>query len=373
MPSVTSAQSTASTTSNPSDGHRTLVIALTVVFAVLGVVLVAGAAVLCHRYRRNRVPFFERGITPIDDDEIESWKISPEERVEKHVPEPTTSAGLTITVPRSSESNPRSGRPGTAGRDASAAATTAAAAAASDPSLPPTTPTRKVPSAVIVYQNQASASCSPAIPGYRKSEELSPRSMASSSNLAGSRYGRASMDKDLPQTPIQARAPNAREGLTDQAIPGDEPYIPLPKRQPSRISKMSGSVTSPRLAHTRARSSRSSLRSFGLGWDHPQQQQQQQQQQQRQQGPYGYYGGSSEQELPRAGRASSDYPRSSAAGYSPPHRRGNYSHHHHQYSGASNHSRVYSTSSIPPRLSFSDDMFGSPRPLLREDIGRAIG
>jgi hypothetical protein len=34
---------------------------------------------------------------------------------------------------------------------------------------------------------------------------------------------------------------------------------------------------------------------------------------------------------------------------------------------------VYSTSSIPPRLSFSDDFLGSPRPLLREDIGRAIG
>ncbi|KAL8387837.1 hypothetical protein RB595_009640 [Gaeumannomyces hyphopodioides] len=359
MPSDSSAKPTASTTGNSSDGHRTLVIALTVVFAVLGVVVVAGAAVLCHRYRRKRVPFFERGITPIDDDEIESWKISPEERVEKHVPEPTTSAGLTITVPRSSESNTRSLRPATVGRDASAAVATPDA-------LPPTTPTKKAPSAVIVYQNQASSS-SPAIPGYRKSEELSPRSMASSSNLAGSRYGRASMDKDLPQTPIHARAPNAREGLTDQAIPGDEPYIPLPKRQPSRISKMSG-VASPRLAHTRARSSRSSLRSFGLGWDHPQPQQQRQ-------GPYGHYGGGSEQELPRAGRASSDYPRSSAGGYSPPHHhhRANYSHHHHQYSGASNHSRVYSTSSIPPRLSFSDDLFGSPRPLLREDIGRAIG
>jgi hypothetical protein len=42
------------------------------------------------------------------------------------------------------------------------------------------------------------------------------------------------------------------------------------------------------------------------------------------------------------------------------------------------HSRVYSSSSIPPRLSFGDDGVAgglSPRPLFRENdmIGRAIG
>lgn len=374
MPSDSSQQSAASTTGSSADGNRTLVIALTVVFAGLGVVLIAGLAVWYHRYRRKRVPLFDRGITPVDDEEIESWKISPEERAEKHVPSVATKTSLTITVPRSSESNARSLRPSTTGRDGPAAK------AASDP-LPPTTPIKRSPSSVIVYQHQGSSS-SPAIPGYRRSEELSPGSTASSCGLAGSRYGRASMDRDVPQTPILARAPNAREGLTDQSIPGDEPYIPLPKRQPSRLSKNSPQITSPRLAHTRTRSSRSSLRSFGLGWDHPHSPQQQHPQSpQCGQGPYGYYGGGSEQELPRAGRASSDYPRSSGgaglAGYSPPHHRSNnyphYHRHHHQYSGASSHSRVYSTSSIPPSLSFSDDVFGSPKPLLREDIGRAIG
>ncbi|KLU84040.1 hypothetical protein, variant, partial [Magnaporthiopsis poae ATCC 64411] len=248
MTSDSSQQSTASTTDSSADGNRTLVIALTAVFAGLGVILVAGLAVWYHRYRRKRLPFFDRGITPVDDDEIESWKISPEERAEKYVPNVATKASLTITVPRSSESNARSIRPGTAGRDGPAAE------AASDP-LPPTTPIKKSPSSVIVYQHQASAS-SPAIPGYRRSEELSPGSTASSSGLAGSRYGRASMDRDIPQTPILARAPNAREGLTDQSIPGDEPYIPLPRRQPSRLSKMSSpQISSPRLAHTRTRSS----------------------------------------------------------------------------------------------------------------------
>ena len=70
-------------------------------------------------------------------------------------------------------------------------------------------------------------------------------------------------------------------------------------------------------------------------------------------GDYGYYAGSDMELSPRT---SNDY-------------------HSNMHSG---HSRVYSSSSIPPRLSFGDDgVVGglSPRPLFRENemIGRAIG
>jgi hypothetical protein len=136
-------------------------------------------------------------------------------------------------------------------------------------------------------------------------------------------------------------APNARVGLTDESVPGDEPYLPGPKRQASRLSKM------PRRGshqHMRTRSSRSSLRSFG---DYP---------------FHSYYGGSDLELSPRASHE--QHPPPPFYGSSP-------------QSERYGHSRVYSTSSIPPRTSFGDDVVAgglSPRPLLRDhDIGRAIG
>ncbi|TWU77999.1 hypothetical protein ED733_006213 [Metarhizium rileyi] len=39
------------------------------------VILIALATIVCYRTRRRKARLFNRGITPIDDEEIESWKV----------------------------------------------------------------------------------------------------------------------------------------------------------------------------------------------------------------------------------------------------------------------------------------------------------
>lgn len=137
--------------------------------------------------------------------------------------------------------------------------------------------------------------------------------------------------------PVQARAPNSRSGLTDETVPGADPFISSPRRQTSRLSKVPP-LTSPRSAHTRTRSSRSStsMRSTADS--------------------FGYAG--SEMELQLSPRGSQDQTFGSSRG----------------------HSRIYSSSSIPPQVPRGNDgLVGalSPRPTFCEsggsDIGRAIG
>ncbi|KAH8910892.1 hypothetical protein BR93DRAFT_964731 [Coniochaeta sp. PMI_546] len=280
--------------------NQTLVITLSTVLSIIGALLVVGALMICLKHRKRRIPFFARGISPIDDDEIATWKTSREEKAA------LASAGAAAGTRAPGSGTYTTRNPGH-GKHTS------------------TSSVRKPPS-VIVYQGRHSQQ----LP--RPSGEGSPRSI--NYNSPGSN-GRMSFDKDLPQTPIQAVAPNARAGLTDEAVPGDDPFLPSPKRHPSRLSKVHPNMTSPRNnhTHTRTRSSRSSMRSFG--------------------GEYGYYTGSDMELSPRT---SNDY----------------YNNMHY------GHSRVYSSSSIPPRLSFGEDGVAgglSPRPLFRDNdmIGRAIG
>jgi len=57
----------------------------------------------------------------------------------------------------------------------------------------------------------------------------------------------------VPETPpFVARAPNSRVGLTDEAVPGADPFIPPVKRQSSRLSKAPP-------GHGRTKSRRSSI------------------------------------------------------------------------------------------------------------------
>ncbi|KAK0630065.1 hypothetical protein B0T17DRAFT_527425, partial [Bombardia bombarda] len=267
------------------------------------------------------MPLFARGISPIDDDEIATWKMPRTEKASMGMPSGETySRSEAASTPIA----------------AVATTTTAAAAAAGARDGAVTLPTHvkhtstssiKKPPSVIVYSNAHGQG--------RSSDDGSPRSFAHAAYAGG--YGRTSLDRTLPQTPIQARAPNARPGLTDETVPGDDPFLPSPKRRPSRLSKLPPGFSSHRRAHhARARSSRSSTRSFG---------------------DYGYgygYGGSGGSDVGLSPRHSHDYITSS----------------HHDNS---QHSRVYSSSSIPPRLSFGDEALISPRPLFREDeIGRAI-
>ncbi|PBP25433.1 hypothetical protein BUE80_DR003844 [Diplocarpon rosae] len=56
---------------------------------------------------------------------------------------------------------------------------------------------------------------------------------------------------------VHAQAPNARVGLTDEAIPGAHPYFTRPKRQSARLSKLSH-------GHSRSKSGRSSISAKSL-------------------------------------------------------------------------------------------------------------
>ncbi|GKT40081.1 uncharacterized protein ColSpa_00262 [Colletotrichum spaethianum] len=258
------------------NGNRSLVVALSTVLSVLGVVIIVGAICLCYRYRRGRLPFGRRGNTPIDDEEIESWKAC--RTIEKCT---------TVVV---DEHDPH----GSVG------------------------PIQK-PSSVIVYQTN-----SPYQP--RISTDTASRSL----------YHKRSMDKsiDIPQTPVLARAPNARVGLTDDTVEGDVAFLPSPKRQTLRLSKLP--PLSPR--HGRHRSSRSSASAGSLRnhW-------------------YGYH-----TDLELSPRTSTDpYARMPSSAHSD-----------------GRHQHIYS-SSTAPRLSLDEEFhLGglSPRPFLRQsEIGLAVG
>ncbi|KAK1992928.1 hypothetical protein LX36DRAFT_587465 [Colletotrichum falcatum] len=193
-------------TSQGIGGNRSLVIALGSVLSLLGVVIIAGAIYICYRYRRGRLPFSRRGNSPIDDEEIESWKAC--RTIEKCT---------TIVVDKHDENGPAG--------------------------------SVRNPASMIVYQDNSRHQP-------RMSTDTAPRSL----------YHKRSMDKksiDVPQPSVLARAPNARVGLTDDTIEGDLAFIPSPKRRNSRLSKLP--PLSPR--HRRHRSSRSSV-SIGSLRDH---------------------------------------------------------------------------------------------------------
>ncbi|KAI1807574.1 hypothetical protein F4811DRAFT_443725 [Daldinia bambusicola] len=205
IPSTTGAVTMSSSTPAPSDassndsgnGSSTLTIVLSTVLSIAGVVLIAVAAYLCTGDRRRRLPVFNRGITPIGDDEIATWKSNRSaEKVNRYTTRPTHSQNGS-------------------------------------------TSTRRAPS-LIQYQS-----------GTRPSlEVVSPRSFLGDKNSF-----------DLPQIPgaVLARAPNARSGLTDETVPGDDPFLPSPRRHPSRLHKLP--PNSPSL-NIRKGSRSNSLRSF---------------------------------------------------------------------------------------------------------------
>jgi hypothetical protein len=315
--------------SEPSNGgdsgigsHRTLVISLSTILPAVGLTLILAGLFLWQRRRQRRLPFLSRGVSPIDDDEIERWK-SPRDH------EKAPFQGGDTDVEADAAFNKESGAPSHAKH--------------------PSTSSVKKPPSVIVYNRPHDAQ------GTRPSTDAESRRSFAQNHPAYS--GKTSFDKALPQTPIQARAPNARAGLTDESVPCDEPFIFSPKRVPSRrLSKLppSSAMGRSRAQHARARSSRSSTRSFGEYY-------------------YASGGGS---------RTGSDLE------LSPRYSHDHAQHHHHSssrehsrsHSGPrGSHSRVYSSSSIPPRLSFGDEVLlgglspARPRFPGEAEIGRAIG
>ncbi|KAI1125697.1 hypothetical protein F5Y10DRAFT_267905 [Nemania abortiva] len=247
---------------NGTVSHDTLVIVLSTVFGIIGVVLIALAGLWYLRSRR-RHRLFNRGLTPIGDDEIETWKVS--RRQEK-------------------EEEAYRTQPSHVSKDSTS-------------------------SAKIQYQKGTNR---PSIDA-----ALSTRSFIHNS-----------FSIDLPRAPEPAafaKAPNARTGLTDETVPGDDPFVPALKRQPSRLQKMPPNTPK----NVSRANSRANSRT-------------------------------------RVGRSNSHPENWHSSAESSPNARGG-------------HSRIYSSSSIPPKISSSSDkeMLGglSPPPSRRQQdvIGQALG
>jgi len=161
--------------------HRNLVIILSSVLGVLGLLLIVGIIVLIVRYRRQQAPFGPRGASPIDDEEIASWRRSEQEKRHEGPP-PEHKAAV-----------------------------------------------REVPRLPIEHHT-----------GWTWATTASSGSIHT-------------VTSPFPDSPTYlATAPNARAGLTDETIPGEDPFITPPKRQNSRLSKFPP-------GHSRHRSRRSSF------------------------------------------------------------------------------------------------------------------
>lgn len=267
--------------------NHTLVVTLSTVLSVVTFLVAVGAILLFWRNRRHRIPLFTRGVTPIEDEEIERWKLGP--RREKGSILPTHKGNTSVST--TGEMSPLSTR-------------------------------GKKPASVIVYTNAPS----------RVSGEGSPQSLRS---MHSAHFQKQSFD--VPPTPVFAKAPNARPGLCDEALPGADPFVAPIKRQQSRLSKAPGS------RHVRSRSSRSSVRSlgFGIGGSSPPQ---------RSWFNSGYHTDETIDHTPTIGN---DY-----------------------YFNNRSTPHVYSSNSGSPRFSVGEEFLSglSPPPaVMRGDIGRAIG
>jgi hypothetical protein len=349
--------------STDADDNRPLVISLSVALPVVGIALIV-ALITWYRIRRRRRSdrgFFSRNTSPIDDDEIESWKSS--HINEKKVAAAAAADNATTWTYTDDSNSITKGETAEDGREASgpmplshaipiqtATTTTPITHYASNGSI------RKPPT-LIVYQNPRASE-----DDYSPSSSPAPHSAS-----AWSPSYKHSID--IVQTPVLARAPNARPGLTDESIRGDVPYV-VPsshnhhRRQSSRLMKHS--PRSPK--HQRSRSSRSSASAGSL---------------------HQWYGhpscGSNSPMMPRisadgthvyAYAASPTSPRSSVDNFfnfhqpSPPTVP---SHHHGQY----RHQRANSASAdVQQRPSLDTDFafdHSQPTGVRLEDIGRAIG
>lgn len=311
---------------SPDTGRKLLIIILSSAIPVVVLLLASIAICLCWRKKQRRIRLFSRTVTPVDDDEIATWK-----------------------TPKSEEAGFATGD--NTDFDGKSRPTTGDRLNTSHGKQPSTSSVKK-PASVIVYTNPQDQAASGDI---RKSlDEGSPRSAAHSTHSGY--YGKTSIDHTpIPPTPILARAPNSKPGLTDETVPGDVPFIPAPKRQPSRLYKLppgthgGGGSSTPRSRHGRKRSSKSSTSSIG-GYStfHN-----------NNYNRAAYY---------RGGGYTSDTGGGGFSGRrSHDHVRTHSMHHHH-------HSRLHSGVTVPPRLSLGDDARLSRRQFLREDeIGRAIG
>ncbi|KAG5913437.1 hypothetical protein E4U42_001156 [Claviceps africana] len=195
-----------------------LIVLTTVIPSALFMVL---TTILCCRARRRRAMLFERSVTPIDDEEILSWKLD-RKGSEK------LSENDTTHQQQSQIGGHRDHR-----------------ASASIGSI-------QKPASVIIYQDLCRYNWS------------SPEDR-STVPLPSLRKG----SMDLTSVPVLARAPNSRPGLTDEAVQGEDAFVSQPKRQTARLVK---TPSPPRPGRSRSRRATVSARnpSHSQTWGHHQ-------------------------------------------------------------------------------------------------------
>ncbi|KAL1890190.1 hypothetical protein Cpir12675_005506 [Ceratocystis pirilliformis] len=282
--------------SKSSNSDRNLIIALVASISG-GVIIISIILILLYR-RKRKFSILNRGISPIDDEEIESWKVSKgDDGIEKETLASSFSGKSIImksvpsiyTRPQTPEAAVLRDLPTLSPDDLglppshknACKRTPSSSIATTLPSIPqePSTPQRKTsikanvtkparikkPAGVIIYTG-GPTTLNEGIFSSPSTSESSPRHKKS---------------MEAPQTPIQARAPNSRPGLTDETVQGDAAYLPSPKRSNTmRISrghsrghsrgycnghKHSSSLSSTMQRHQRNGSS-FSFSSGGIGW-----------------------------------------------------------------------------------------------------------
>ncbi|EFZ00112.1 hypothetical protein X797_003676 [Metarhizium robertsii] len=189
------------------DGLATQNLIIILATIIPSFMLIALAALLYYRTRRRKARLFNRGITPIDDEEIESWKVDRGGSEKPCMQEESQKD-------QSSPSSHRTHRPSTSVGSV------------------------QKPTSLIVYQSS--------------SQHISR--MSEDRPMAMYLSGKGSLE--LPQIPVLARAPNSRPGLTDDTVQGEDAFISYPKRYPSRLAK-APPLISPR--HGRSKSTRATV------------------------------------------------------------------------------------------------------------------
>ncbi|KAG5998528.1 hypothetical protein E4U43_002395 [Claviceps pusilla] len=197
-----------------------LIIILTTV--IPSAVFIVITTILCCRARRRRARLFERSITPIDDEEILSWKMD------------------RTASEKSSGNEAMQDQQSQMGRHHNHRSSTSVGSI-------------QKPASVIIYQD-LSYCYNP--PSY-EDRQMMPLPMPR----------KESMSMDLTSIPVLARAPNSRPGLTDEAVQGEDAFIPPQKRHTARLSKL---PAPPR--HCRSKSTRATMSSrspwYGQAVDH---------------------------------------------------------------------------------------------------------
>jgi hypothetical protein len=75
-------------------------------------------------------------------------------------------------------------------------------------------------------------------------------------------------DEKMLSRPVTAKAPNARSGLTDSTVPGEDPFVKV-RRNSSKLQKRPASRPSSLLGHQRSQSSFSDREKFRLSAERP--------------------------------------------------------------------------------------------------------